>query len=534
MPGPLSLPASAGRFSPVLARLIAIASLFGAAAGVAGPAFGQGSDVFGIDPSKQKLTGRPTVSLEPTTVFNRTERTFDVEMFVAPLYQAQDGSFDIDDSLVLRRAAGLVLQVSKQKFQLKPGQQMSVGARWIGLPRGAQSAALGLVARAVPSNPAPNEVNSILRVIGIEFLRLPGASALSRGRLVAVSAEQGGKRTLQFAVSVKNTGPVWDIARDRSFVIRDAGGKVRYRGTYASDLILPGVTRDFPITVQKVLPAGAYTAIAQGKVGASPVTSAKTSFRLVGPNELPTSKLDGNNLRGEGEIGSQAKLRLTVSNTGTRPTPVVVRFTLKPDRGVGGSGGTGEVTIDSLGVGKSQDVSTELGRLAKGRYFVTAVVTDGRTEFDRLDANFSAAPTRSFWDRFGTAVLAVLGLLLAMLLLLMLLRRRRAQRRERAELEARLSAAEARAAAERVPEPPSAARAGPAESASPGTGGDMVHINTADAATLQQLPGVGPRAAARIVEHREEYGAFSSIDGLLEVEGFDAQRVAGLRAHVRL
>jgi len=48
----------------------------------------------------------------------------------------------------------------------------------------------------------------------------------------------------------------------------------------------------------------------------------------------------------------------------------------------------------------------------------------------------------------------------------------------------------------------------------------MVNLNTADAATLQkELAGIGAAKAKAIVSFREQNGAFSSVDELLEVQG---------------
>lgn len=58
-----------------------------------------------------------------------------------------------------------------------------------------------------------------------------------------------------------------------------------------------------------------------------------------------------------------------------------------------------------------------------------------------------------------------------------------------------------------------------------------VNINTADAATLETLPGVGPALAARIVSWRERYGWFTSVDQLLEVSGIGVKKLEQLRAN---
>ena len=46
-----------------------------------------------------------------------------------------------------------------------------------------------------------------------------------------------------------------------------------------------------------------------------------------------------------------------------------------------------------------------------------------------------------------------------------------------------------------------------------------VSINTAPAAALEELPGVGPALAARVVQYREEHGPFKRVEEIKEVKG---------------
>jgi competence protein ComEA len=59
--------------------------------------------------------------------------------------------------------------------------------------------------------------------------------------------------------------------------------------------------------------------------------------------------------------------------------------------------------------------------------------------------------------------------------------------------------------------------------------GSLVNINTADQATLETLPGVGPVTAQAILDWRAENGAFTTVDELLEVDGIGDVTLAELR-----
>ncbi|MFS8586751.1 MAG: ComEA family DNA-binding protein, partial [Acidimicrobiia bacterium] len=69
--------------------------------------------------------------------------------------------------------------------------------------------------------------------------------------------------------------------------------------------------------------------------------------------------------------------------------------------------------------------------------------------------------------------------------------------------------------------------AGPAGEAT-GAGG-LVDVNTADAAALEALPGIGPATAQAIIDHRERHGPFRSVDDLLDVRGIGEAKLAQIR-----
>ena len=83
--------------------------------------------------------------------------------------------------------------------------------------------------------------------------------------------------------------------------------------------------------------------------------------------------------------------------------------------------------------------------------------------------------------------------------------------------------------------PASPAAGGPSSGpAAGGAGGGAAKLSLASATVdqLDQLDGIGPTLAKRIVQYREEKGGFRSVDGLREVEGIGEKRFAALREAV--
>jgi competence protein ComEA len=56
-----------------------------------------------------------------------------------------------------------------------------------------------------------------------------------------------------------------------------------------------------------------------------------------------------------------------------------------------------------------------------------------------------------------------------------------------------------------------------------------VDINTADAATLEQVRGIGPSRAAAIIQYRTENGPFKAVDELMRVPGIGEKSLTQLR-----
>ena len=75
------------------------------------------------------------------------------------------------------------------------------------------------------------------------------------------------------------------------------------------------------------------------------------------------------------------------------------------------------------------------------------------------------------------------------------------------------------AAAQQAKPPAPAAKSARASKAAP-VPTTPINLNTATQAQLESLPGVGPKAAERILEYRKQNGHFKKVEDLMNVKGF--------------
>lgn len=69
----------------------------------------------------------------------------------------------------------------------------------------------------------------------------------------------------------------------------------------------------------------------------------------------------------------------------------------------------------------------------------------------------------------------------------------------------------------------------------PANSGDqsgLININTASAAELMSLPGIGEVTAGRIVAYREANGPFQTIDDLVKIDGISTATVDEIRDYI--
>jgi competence protein ComEA len=71
-----------------------------------------------------------------------------------------------------------------------------------------------------------------------------------------------------------------------------------------------------------------------------------------------------------------------------------------------------------------------------------------------------------------------------------------------------------------------------AQQEKPASATTVVNLNTATAAQLQELPGIGARTAERIIEYREKNGGFKKIEQLMNVKGIGEKSFLKLKDRI--
>jgi competence ComEA-like helix-hairpin-helix protein len=59
-----------------------------------------------------------------------------------------------------------------------------------------------------------------------------------------------------------------------------------------------------------------------------------------------------------------------------------------------------------------------------------------------------------------------------------------------------------------------------------------VNLNTATSEELQLVPGIGPVTAEKILQMRESYRPFKSVDALLAIRGLGSKRLEKMRKYL--
>jgi competence ComEA-like helix-hairpin-helix protein len=59
-----------------------------------------------------------------------------------------------------------------------------------------------------------------------------------------------------------------------------------------------------------------------------------------------------------------------------------------------------------------------------------------------------------------------------------------------------------------------------------------VNLNSATSEELQEVPGIGPATADKILQMRKSYGAFKSVDDLVAIRGIGKKRLDKMRKYL--
>lgn len=394
-------------------RLIAVllASL-GVAAGLPRSALGQ---AFQVSPTRIEASVDRGSELPPVRVSNGTDRALVVDIAVAPATQALSGLPTFELSPKSLREGRRLVRVSDTRLRLPPGASRSVGARVVGRPRQgiAVYAVIAFTARDARERQGEDAgvVAPAVRISTNLLLRFPGEPRV-RGRITALRAEQGPRRSLRFLARIRNSGNIHTEPRP-VLTVATVGGKQVLRRRIPSETVLPGAERELELLVSQRLPAGRYRARVVARIGGSSSTRT-ANFRLVGMNRLPTPGLRIVSLETpRPDAGDEFTARVRVRSSGTAPVePSGVASLTR----VGGDEQVARrpVRISRLDPGEEGSAEVELPALEEGTYALAVRFTEAGRPVSERSVTFETGTQPALFDRVRDWMAANVGLLLAL------------------------------------------------------------------------------------------------------------------------
>ncbi|WP_433946057.1 ComEA family DNA-binding protein [Paenibacillus sp. SN-8-1] len=91
-----------------------------------------------------------------------------------------------------------------------------------------------------------------------------------------------------------------------------------------------------------------------------------------------------------------------------------------------------------------------------------------------------------------------------------------------------------REAAAAESQPSAAKSSGSADSSKPSESAGTININTAGLEELQNIPGIGAKKAAAIMDYRNQHGAFSKVSDLTKIKGIGPKVLEKMKPFIGL
>ena len=353
-----------------------------------------------VSPTGIDVSVRSGTALPPITVRNDSGRSLLVDVVAVPAGQELSGlpAFDLSDLSL--RVGRTMLRVSPQHLRIASGKTASVRVIAGRHPARGRVAVYAVVAFSARQAEKPGGSGAVvtptIRLTSNLLLRYPGRVVLD-GRTTALRVEQGAKRTLRFYARIRNDGNL-HLKPAARVTVKNAAGRVVVRHAIHPENVLPGSERELTLDVAKLLPAGAYRARVDARVGRRS-SSRAIGFTLVGPNRLPTPKLEIVSLENpEPDAGEDFDVALALRNSGTGP--ITPQGTLTLTR----NGSSGTLAAEALRPAElaaqgRQTLTIALPGVPTGTYTLTARFADGPLVLAERTVVFEPGTRPSLVDR---------------------------------------------------------------------------------------------------------------------------------------